>query len=70
MKKAIYLLSVIFLLSQPRLLHAQGWSRLGGGNGLNAGGEIMSICSDPMGNIYASGILPVVGVVTDPLFAQ
>jgi hypothetical protein len=54
MKKSILNLFIIFLISNFSA-DAQTWSELGGLNAFSPNSYILSICSDPSGNIYACG---------------
>ena len=52
MKKILFTgLSVLVITVS---LHAQNWSKLGGSNGLNIGLDGVSVCTDPLGNVYAA----------------
>jgi pimeloyl-ACP methyl ester carboxylesterase len=55
MKKTLYFIFISIILFHSEG-NGQSWSELGGLNALNAtSGPIYSICSDPSGNIYATG---------------
>jgi len=55
MKKTVYILATSLLFLLPVMLPAQGWSELGGLNGLAANNIIWTICGDSLDNIYTAG---------------